>query len=145
MASAWISIAVVLFALIFGFYYYENKSNDQLREEFSYNLNKWYEKGKYFTYKDIHRVFYVHEILPENEIDENTETATILLLHGFPTSSYDYLKLWNQLKDLKFKSILSFDYVGYGFSDKPHDYDYSLFDMADLVDSLLMHLGIYQN
>ena len=42
----------------------------------------------------------------------------------------------------KIKSLLAFDYVGYGFSDKPLDYEYSIFDYADMVDKLLLHLNI---
>jgi pimeloyl-ACP methyl ester carboxylesterase len=70
---------------------------------------------------------------------------TLLLLHGFPTSSYDYIKLWPMLKELKINSLVTFDFVGHGFSDKPADYDYNLFDMADMVDALLMHLNIKEN
>lgn len=38
--------------------------------------------------------------------------------------------------------MLAFDYLGYGFSDKPLNYDYSIFDMADMSERLLIHLNV---
>lgn len=78
-------------------------------------------------------------------MNNELEKPTIFLLHGFPTSSFDYFKLWQQFNNLaqeKRQSLLTFDYLGYGFSDKPLDYEYSLFDMADMCERLLLHLDI---
>lgn len=33
-------------------------------------------------------------------------------------------------------------FLGYGFSDKPQYYNYSIFDMADMVERLVLHLKI---
>jgi pimeloyl-ACP methyl ester carboxylesterase len=54
------------------------------------------------------------------------------MLHGFPTSSFDYHLLIDQLSpDYR---ICTFDFPGYGLSDKPAgDYRYSLADDASLV------------
>jgi len=112
-------------------------------------LKKWNEKGQYFTYKNVYKIFYVHQELLEKTNDVyGDEPITILFLHGFPTSSYDYIKIWNQFNDEnkmfgnRKVSLLAFDYLGYGFSDKPVDYEYSLFDNADMVERLLMKLDI---
>lgn len=64
----------------------------------------------------------------------------LVLLHGFPSSSYDWHSLWPLLPSTW--RIVVFDFLGYGLSDKPQDYSYSLFEQADLVELLLKHLGI---
>lgn len=162
--SKLLSTLVGIVAITAALYVYDRKSNDQLREEFSSNLNKWYEKGNYFTYDGQYRMFYVQDVLVDySETPSNSNTANtdekndsaakdevhVVFLHGFPTSSYDYIKLWPLFKqdheqNNKIKSIVTFDYLGYGFSDKPLEYDYSLFEMADMVDALLMHLSNVQ-
>lgn len=133
------SVYAIGLSLLLGLYFYEDITNNDILENCSDNLKKWHAKGQYFEYKQLYKIFYIHEL-----VDVNNE-ATLVLLHGFPTSSYDYSKIWNLFKHLKVGSILAFDYVGYGFSEKPFDYDYSLFDMADMVDSLLVHLNIQNN
>ena len=64
----------------------------------------------------------------------------LLCLHGFPASSFDYHKIWDELTK-KF-AVLSFDLVGYGFSAKPLDFDYTTFNQVDLLQRLLEHLQI---
>ena len=41
----------------------------------------------------------------------------LLLLHGFPTSSWDWKQLWSELG--REAQVIAFDYVGFGFSSKP--------------------------
>ena len=64
----------------------------------------------------------------------------VLALHAFPTSSYDYSRLVSHLAD--HYQIILFDYPGYGFSDKPHEHNYSLFDYADALVQVADHFGI---
>ena len=62
----------------------------------------------------------------------------LLLLHGFPTCSYD----WLQLLELEpGRAILAFDFLGFGLSDKPRDHDYSLGWQADLAEELVRRHG----
>jgi pimeloyl-ACP methyl ester carboxylesterase len=63
-----------------------------------------------------------------------------VLVHGFPTSSYDYRGLMQRLAP-HFRCI-AFDFPGYGLSDKPAAYSYSLFQQADAMEALLRALGI---
>jgi pimeloyl-ACP methyl ester carboxylesterase len=62
----------------------------------------------------------------------------LLLLHGFPSSSYDWRFL---LKEEPERNVLAFDFLGFGLSDKPPDHDYSLFWQADLVEELVRRHG----
>ena len=59
---------------------------------------------------------------------------TVLLLHGFPSSSYDFRSLVNRLGD---RPWLTFDFLGFGLSDKPRPHRYSLLEQADLVQAVV--------
>ena len=74
-------------------------------------------------------------------IDEGSENAsTIILIHGFPTSSYDFLPMFDALgQDHR---IVCIDMLGFGFSDKPNKRDYTLPKQADLFDALLKERNI---
>ena len=88
-------------------------------------LKDWYESGQYFQFDD-YRIFYQ---------EASTEKPrTLVLLHGFPTSSWDWRALWAELA-LEYHLIAP-DFLGFGYSDKPTDYDYEISEQADLVDSI---------
>ncbi len=60
----------------------------------------------------------------------------VVLLHGFPSSSYD----WRPLLDsgaLDGHEILAFDFLGFGLSEKPADHVYTLGWQADAVQTLV--------
>ncbi|MGC2234733.1 MAG: alpha/beta hydrolase [Pyrinomonadaceae bacterium] len=94
------------------------------------NLQNWRTGGNYFDYKGF-PIFYR---------DNRSERETLLLLHGFPTSSHDYHKIWDKLAE-KF-SVLAFDMIGYGFSAKPPNFDYTTFNQVDILQALIKHLRI---
>ena len=67
---------------------------------------------------------------------------TLLLLHGFPESSFSYHKVVGGLRK-QFDRVVVFDMLGYGFSDKPeHGYSYSLIEQADVALHVWRSLGI---
>ena len=68
------------------------------------------------------------------------EAAAIVLLHGFPGSSFDWHHVADRLVDRW--RVVSFDSLGFGLSDKPADGDFSLFRQADRVERLLEHCGV---
>ncbi len=65
---------------------------------------------------------------------------TLLLLHGFPTSSYDFVAAMDRLGD-RYR-IVTLDYVGFGLSDKPARFGYSIFEHADAVECVARALGV---
>lgn len=65
---------------------------------------------------------------------------TVLLLHGFPTWSYDYADIATQLA--ADHDVITLDFLGYGASDKPNPYDYSVAESADVVQDLAAHLAL---
>lgn len=68
------------------------------------------------------------------------DAATLVLLHGFPGSTFEWRHVVDELSDRW--RIVSFDYLGFGLSDKPPGGDYSLFRQADRVERLLDAAGI---
>ncbi len=94
------------------------------------NANDWQKSGNYFDFEG-HKIFYQ---------TQECEKPILLCLHGFPTSSYDYHKIWNELSE-RF-SLVAYDMIGYGFSDKPKDFDYTTFAQVDVLQALIENLKI---
>jgi pimeloyl-ACP methyl ester carboxylesterase len=59
---------------------------------------------------------------------------TILLLHGYPSSSFDYRDV---IPHLAGRAWLTLDFLGFGLSDKPRAHRYSLLEQADIVQSVV--------
>ncbi len=71
------------------------------------------------------------------------QRPTILLLHGYPSSSHTYRELIPMLS--RFYHVLAPDYLGSGYSDRP-DPDvtpYAFDRLADYVEGLLSVLGLH--
>jgi pimeloyl-ACP methyl ester carboxylesterase len=62
----------------------------------------------------------------------------LLLLHGFPSSSYDWRLLLDALPE---RAAIAFDFLGFGLSDKPRDHDYTLVWQADLTEAVVERFG----
>lgn len=70
-------------------------------------------------------------------------SPTIVLLHGFPSSSHMFRDLIPQLAD-KFH-VIAPDYLGFGYSDSPsaHEFEYTFDNLASHVEDLLFkNLGL---
>lgn len=67
---------------------------------------------------------------------------TLVLLHGFPTSSYMFRNLLPALADRYY--VIAPDHLGFGFSDAPPvtEFDYTFDALTDLTVGLLGSLGI---
>ncbi|EAY23819.1 alpha/beta fold hydrolase [Microscilla marina] len=98
-------------------------------------LVDWKAKGTYFTYKN-QSIFYVQA--GQNALQP--DKAHVLLIHGFPTSSWDWHKVWQPLTE-KFV-VTALDMIGFGYSAKPYKYHYNIHDQASLHEALLTELGI---
>jgi pimeloyl-ACP methyl ester carboxylesterase len=61
------------------------------------------------------------------------EGTPLLFLHGYPSSSYDWREVFERLPG---RHVITFDFLGYGLSDKPRDVVYSLMMQADLVEAV---------
>jgi pimeloyl-ACP methyl ester carboxylesterase len=63
----------------------------------------------------------------------------LLLIHGFPTSSFDWMPMW-PLLTAHFE-VFTFDLLGLGFSAKPSKHRYRVREQADLVEAIAQHYG----
>lgn len=72
--------------------------------------------------------------------DGNRQKPRLLVLHGYPTSSYDFAGIWDQLTE-EFE-VFAWDYAGYGFSQKVHR---TIPQQVDLLESLLEELGLWKD
>jgi len=66
--------------------------------------------------------------------------SALLLIHGFPTASWDYARLYPALA--RTHRVIAPDLLGFGFSDKPLRHDYQIVEQAALVAELLGRLGV---
>jgi len=82
-----------------------------------------------------------HEFFYAEQAREPGADRALLLIHGFPTASWDWHKVWDALA-ASFPRVIAPDMLGFGFSAKPADYAYSILDQADLLEDLLRHLGV---
>ncbi len=61
------------------------------------------------------------------------------MLHGFPSSSYDFAAVLDDLR--RTRRVVLLDFLGYGLSAKP-DQAYTLAEQADIVVALISALGV---
>ncbi|MDF1606328.1 alpha/beta hydrolase [Nocardioides sp. YIM 152315] len=83
---------------------------------------------------DGHQIFYREA--------GSTAAPTVVLLHGFPTSSLMFRNLLPALAD-RFH-VIAPDHLGFGLSDAPSvlEFDYTFDALTDLTSALLEHLGV---
>jgi pimeloyl-ACP methyl ester carboxylesterase len=65
----------------------------------------------------------------------------VTLFHGFPAASFDWAGVLPALAVAGYR-VTTLDFLGYGSSDKPHPYRYSLMEQATLVQAIWGDLGI---
>ncbi|WP_298312381.1 alpha/beta hydrolase [uncultured Aquimarina sp.] len=93
------------------------------------NLQNWKNSGSYYSYKK-YQIFYKEEGVG----------VPLILVHGFPTSSWDWNKIWNTL--VKKYKVYAIDMLGYGFSSKPTDFRYTIASQVDLWETFLKEKAI---
>ena len=64
----------------------------------------------------------------------------VLVLHGFPTSSWDFASVIELIA--RRRRVVAFDFLGMGLSDKPAAFGYSLFEQADVALLVARALGL---
>jgi pimeloyl-ACP methyl ester carboxylesterase len=99
----------------------------------------WRRAGSFFSFRGtgrgsdgsgVHRVFYRRA----------GRGTPLLLVHGYPTSSWDWARIWDPLAE-RF-DVIAADMLGFGESDKPRGHRYTIGEQADLQLALLDDLGI---
>lgn len=96
-------------------------------------LAQWFNSGKQINLLG-QQIFY-------RDSGEHTK-PTILMIHGFPTSSWDWQPMIELLQnDYR---IICLDLLGFGFSAKPKQSHYSVFEQADIIEALIEYLQLNQ-
>ena len=93
------------------------------------SVDAWRDAG---TFVDLrgYRMFYRRE----------GRGPALLLIHGYPTSSWDWARIWPELTTRY--DVIALDMLGFGESAKPRDHHYSILEQADLQAALLGALGV---
>src|ERR1700722_5303181 len=95
------------------------------------STSAWKAAGSYFEFKG-QQIFFRE--------DGPTNAPVLLLIHGFPTASWDYDQIWPVLT--KKYRVLALDMLGFGFSSKPRRLDYRISEQADIQQALLRRSGV---
>lgn len=91
---------------------------------------QWQNGGQFVELSDL-RVFF--------RTTDSSKPA-LLLLHGYPTSSWDWEPVWDEL-ERRFR-LIALDFAGFGFSSRPSRHRYTIVEQADISEQLLRHLGV---
>jgi pimeloyl-ACP methyl ester carboxylesterase len=95
-------------------------------------LDDWAARGRHHDLLG-HRVFAVDAPAVSDELEP------LLVVHGFPTSSFDHAHLLDPMR--RRRRVVLIDLLGYGLSAKP-DVHYTMSLQADLVVALTAALGL---
>jgi pimeloyl-ACP methyl ester carboxylesterase len=107
-------------------------------DQFSEATCAWLAAGRHEKVGRYH--MFVYERGPAVEGRATDEARTFLLLHGFPTSCYDWRDVVQRLSQQS--RTIAPDLLGFGLSDKPAAYSYSLFQQADAIEELLTAMNV---
>ena len=94
-------------------------------------LERWIEQARYFEFNGQRIAYWT-----------TGEGEPLLLIHGFPSASWDWHQQWQALAERY--QVIACDMLGFGLSAKPQNHRYCLLEQADLQQALLKHLAIDQ-
>lgn len=121
--------AIVVLIIVLFIYAKIDKSPDE--NLISEELTLWKTNATRFEFGD-------YKISYHDTKDSSKET--LLLLHGYPSSSFDWNLVWEDLN--KNYRLIAVDMLGFGLSDKPSNIQYSISLQADIQEAILKSLGV---
>ena len=93
----------------------------------------WHSANSHFVHVDGARVHF-------QEFGRATD-PTLLLIHGYTASTYVWHSVAPELADEGFR-VIAVDLLGFGYSEKPRWFDYSIESQARMIARLMDTLGI---
>jgi pimeloyl-ACP methyl ester carboxylesterase len=106
------------------------------------NLAAWISKGRYLN-ADGYAIWF-RDSLGDQEEEATADSLRtvsgrplVLLLHGFPSFSYDFAEMYAALAEEGRYHVVTLDYLGFGLSDKPSGANYTLVLQADIIERLI--------
>ncbi|MEE3238211.1 MAG: alpha/beta hydrolase [Pseudomonadota bacterium] len=126
-----------LFYIIFAFVVLVNNGLSIAQDDgfvfYSDLARDWYQGGDYFEWTSTTEDNNAAKVNVFYRTWGDESKPKLVLIHGFPNSSFDYYKMIPYLADEY--HIAALDFPGSGFSDKPLDgYNYMLAENAEIVD-----------
>ena len=122
-------LSVLVFLLVNGL----SVAQDSEFVFYSDLANDWYVGGDYFEWTSTTEDNNAAKVNVFYRTWGDESKPKLVLIHGFPNSSFDYYKMIPYLEDEY--HIAALDFPGSGFSDKPLDgYNYMLAENAEIVD-----------
>jgi pimeloyl-ACP methyl ester carboxylesterase len=103
-------------------------SDSSSQHAFLSKLVEWRDSGKVLDFNE-HQIFFRDE----------GQGPVLLLIHGYPTSSWDWQKIWPELA--QWYRCITLDMLGFGYSSKPKQ-KYLVAQQADIIEALLSHLDV---
>lgn len=95
-------------------------------------IETWKAKGRYQRINHFN-VFYV-----QHYIDNNL--PTICFMHGYPSCSFDFIHAFPYFEN--HFNYIAHDHLGFGLSEKPKNYAYTLMEQAEIAMQLWKTLGL---
>ncbi|HUC23710.1 MAG TPA: alpha/beta hydrolase [Streptosporangiaceae bacterium] len=99
----------------------------------TWRADEWRDHGEYFSWRPANASVSPVEIFHVEMGDP--EAPLLLLIHGWPTSSFDWSGVAGKLS-ARFR-VCALDFPGSGFSDKPQGWGYSLARDEELIEFYL--------
>jgi pimeloyl-ACP methyl ester carboxylesterase len=93
------------------------------------SVDAWRDAGTFIELRG-YRLFYRRE----------GRGPALLLVHGYPTSTWDWARIWPEL--IARYDVIALDMLGFGESAKPREHHYSILEQADLQLALRDALGV---
>ena len=126
-----------LFYVIFAFVVLVNNGLSIAQDDgfvfYSDLARNWYQGGDYFEWTSTTEDNNAAKVNVFYRTWGDESKPKLVLIHGFPNSSFDYYKMIPSLAGEY--HIAALDFPGSGFSDKPLDgYNYMLAENAEIVD-----------
>lgn len=126
-----------LFYVIFAFVVLVNNGLSIAQDDgfvfYSDLARNWYQGGDYFEWTSTTEDNNAAKVNVFYRTWGDESKPKLVLIHGFPNSSFDYYKMIPYLANEY--HIAALDFPGSGFSDKPLDgYNYMLAENAEIVD-----------
>ena len=111
---------------------------------YSERARDWYEAGSYFEWQSTTEDNNGALVNVHYQTFGDPSNPQLLLVHGYPRSSFDYEEMVVFLQDDYY--IATLDFPGFGFSDKPQtNYSYLLEDDARLLDHFVREIVEFED
>jgi pimeloyl-ACP methyl ester carboxylesterase len=95
------------------------------------SVDAWRAAGTYVRWRE-HTIF--------ARVDGPRGAPPLVLIHGFPTASWDWWPLWAPLA-ARYR-LVTCDMLGFGFSARPRGHAYRIVDQAELLLAVLARAGV---